>query len=177
MLPIVTFCNKHIVTKFPVAHSNQPVLMPSWRYISNILFLQSWPHLNNSLPVNSACATSAKSGVLLSSSQKSVEQLVSYSSSTTRIPSVFSKVMPLSVDWSELVCSMKAACVSITCLPLRSKISWNEGYKLKCSKVVWPSPFIMHVCWSGKDIFGVSNRLSIFLFLILFAIQCGQANR
>lgn len=93
----------------------------------------------NSLLVNMASATSAKSGASPLSSQKFVVLLVSSSNLTTKTPSVSSKVTLLFADWSGSVCWMRVACVLITCLPSKLKISWNDDYKHRYSRAVWPN--------------------------------------
>ena len=50
-----------------------------------------------------------------------------------------SQVMPSSVVSFESACWTSRGCVSITCSPLRSKISWNVAFKPRSSRPAFPS--------------------------------------
>lgn len=62
------------------------------------------------------------------------------------------------VVWSASVCWMSPTWSSITCWVWKSKISWSVVSKPRCSNWDWPSPSIMHVCWSVKDTSGKYNN-------------------
>lgn len=69
----------------------------------------------------------------------------------------FSRVMPCWGGWTGTGCWTRARTSSITCWPSLSRTFLSAVFKPWSSSPVWPSPFTMPECLSGRGILGMNK--------------------
>ena len=72
------------------------------------------------------------------------------------------------VGWCVLEYWMSPRWSSTTCLVCVLRISWNVGFRHKCSSWAWPRVFIMHVCLFARDTSGLWLMMILMMMIHRF---------